>query len=453
MKVSIITVCHNQLHHTKRFVASLRRFTPKEPHSWELIIVDSGSEDKTFETFQNEFKTVGLFENVGWVRGINEGLTWVAEDSDIIIFANNDIVLQEQWLERLCKHFEDPSVGAVGPTSNYVMGRQHSRFNLPHVVVEETRFLIGFFLAVRKEIIDELGGLDESLSPNGIGGGDDLDYSIRIRKAGYRLIIARDIFVWHAGSQTFMSELGESGYNQHWRACDEAVKKKWGEVEFNKLHEAPLKFGIGVALRTWHTHWKFSRSFAMMKKPVQWDLLDCPRGIVDQSRNAIVQKAQEVGGFSHLLFLDDDHEFSNDLFYKLLSHNKDVVGALAFRRLPPFSPCVFSWSTHRENGKLVVVERPDWIKTGLRRVDAMGFSAVLIRMAIFEKLGPPPWFKFDEVGEDLTFCDKCAQSGVELYCDTDLIAPHINDEGVGCDENTFYQHHQWTVEQRRAAIA
>lgn len=452
MKISLITVCHNQLHHTKRFIDSLRRFTPKDPHFWELVVIDAGSTDGTFETFQDEFKTVGL-ENVGWVEGINEGLTWIDSEADIVIFANNDIVLQEGWIEKLVKHFEDPTVGAVGPTSNYVMGRQHERFNQPHLVAEPVNFLIGFFFAVRKSIVDEIGGLDETLSPGGIGGGDDLDYSIRIRKLDYRLIIARDIFIWHAGSQTFLDVLGPEGYNQHWRACDERVKKKWGELEFNRLHAAPLKFAIGVPLRGWHPHWKFSRAFAMLKKPPQWDLLDSPRGIVDQSRNAIVQKALEVGGFSHLLFLDDDHEFGNDLFYKLISHNKDVVGALAFRRLPPFSPCVFSWSTNRENGKLVVVEHPDWIKTGLRKVDAMGFSAVLLNMRIFEKLGPPPWFKFGEVGEDLTFFDCCAQKGIEVHCDTDLIAPHINDEGVACDENTFYEHHKWSVAQRRAAIA
>ncbi|HEU0005382.1 MAG TPA: glycosyltransferase family 2 protein [Terriglobia bacterium] len=462
MKVSIITVCHNQLQHTKRFVNSLKRYTPQEPIAWELIIIDSGSTDGTFETFQNEFKTVGLQENAGWIKGINEGMSWADSDSDILIFANNDIVLDSAgWLERLLKHFDSPTVGAVGPTSNYVMGRQNSNCNVPYAYEEESNFLVGFFFAVRREVVDAIGPLSEDLAdylPHAsqetkdklaLGGADDLDYSIRIRQAGWRMIIARDVFVWHAGSRTFLNVVGPDGYNQQWRTADLALEKKWGKAEVAKLHEAPLNFAIGIPLRGWHPHWKFSRSFAFLQKPYKWNLLDSPRGIVDQSRNAIVQKALEIKA-SHLLFLDDDHIFPPDLFFRLMSHNKDVVGALGFRRVEPFSPCIFSWLTNEQNGNLMVRERPDWIKTGLRRVDAMGYGAVLIRMSVFERLGPPPWFKFDEVGEDLFFCDRCAQKGVEVWCDTDLIVPHINDEGMEASEETFFAHHQWKTKGKTA---
>jgi hypothetical protein len=39
-------------------------------------------------------------------------------------------------------------------------------------------------MLVKKEVIDKIGGLDERF---GMGGNDDLDYSIRIKEAGYRL--------------------------------------------------------------------------------------------------------------------------------------------------------------------------------------------------------------------------------------------------------------------------
>ncbi len=223
MKVSLITVCHNQLKYTKRFVASLKRFTPQEPHQWELIAIDSGSTDETFQFLAANTKLehrnrYGV--NIGWIKGINDGISMVSSDSDIIIFCNNDIVLDSPgWLDRLCKHFENPTVGAVGPTSNYVIGRQNIACNVPAVAEEETKTLVGFFFAVRREIVDELGGLEEDFAryvPDesdevreklALGGADDLDYSMRIRLAGWKLVIARDIFVWHAGSKTFMEAL------------------------------------------------------------------------------------------------------------------------------------------------------------------------------------------------------------------------------------------------------
>lgn len=457
MKVSIITVCHNQLAHTKRFIASLKRFTPQEPIAWELIAINSGSTDGTDEYFRS-LKIAGQNseENIGWIKGINLGLKFVPPDSDIIIFANNDVVLDSPgWLERLCKHFDNPTVGAVGPVSNYVMGRQKVECGAPHQTEEEARYLVGFFMAVRREVAEQIGPLSEDLAKYlpttasqetrdklTLGGADDLDYSIRIRQADWRMVIARDVFVWHAGSKTFLEVVGQDGYNQQWRTADLALERKWGKAEVAKLHEAPLSFAIGIPLRGWHPHWAFARSYAFLQKPWKWNLIDVPRGIVDQSRNLIVQKAQEIGS-THILFLDDDHTFPSDLFFKLMSHNKDVVGALGFRRLEPFSPCVFSWALNQSNGNLAVRERPDLIKTGLQKVDAIGFGAVLIKMSVFERLGPPPWFKFDEVGEDLFFCDKCAQAGISIYCDTDLIAPHISEQPIEVDDKMFFEHHKW----------
>ncbi len=424
-KVSIITVCHNQLAHTKRFINSLRRYTPQEPIQWELVVVDSGSTDGTWDYLvksdwnpQNILHEVQCLENIGWIKGINLGLDHVAPDSDVVIFSNNDVVLDKAgWLERLCAHFTE-TVGAVGPVSNYVMGRQKAEFAMPHIKAEETNLLVGFFMAVKKEVIDTIGPLDENLHeylPEGVpddareklklGGADYLDYSIRIKKAGYELKIAKDVFVWHSGSKTFFDIVGKDGYNAQWQTADLALMGKWGIDEINLLHAPKLKIAFGIPLRGYHPHWKFSSSLFRMQRPLDnWFIIDAPRAVVDQARNSIVEEAIKLEAH-YILFLDDDHIIPSDLFYKLLSHQKDVVGALAFRRLPPYSPCIYDWETSPKNGNLMVRDRPDLIKKGLQKVDAIGFGAVLVKTEVFKKIGGPRWFKFDEVGEELTFCD------------------------------------------------
>lgn len=456
MKVSIITVCHNQLAHTKRFINSLKRYTPQEPHQWELIAVDSGSTDGTREWLvQNGIPHFQNDENIGWIKGINLGFKEIDDDSEIVIFANNDVVLDAPgWLERLCKHFDNPAVGAVGPTSNYVIGRQHVSCNVPHVTEEETRTLVGFFFAVRREVVEQIGSLEEQFHAYvpeyaedarrqlSLGGADDLDYSKRIRDAGWKLVIARDVFVWHAGSKTFMDVVGKDGYEKQWRLADLAYERKWGKGSREECFAPAQRFAFGLPMRTNHPNWLFSRSLMYLQKPPQWDTIEMRRCVIDQARCKIAETAVQLGS-DWLLFLDDDHILPPDLVYRLMSHGKDVVGALAFRRVAPFGPCVFSWQTNQEDGKLMVVDRPDLIRKGLQRVDAIGFAAVLIKCDVFKRLGPPPWFKVDEVGEDLHFCDLCAQAGIDVWCDTDLIVPHINDDGIAVDDSTFAAHHQW----------
>jgi len=92
--------------------------------------------------------------------------------------------------------FNDPNIAAVGPSSNFVMGLQ-SIFHDAEYVAMQVKYLIGFFLVVRRSDLDAAGGVDDTLP-----GGDDIDLSIRLRDLGKTLICRRDVFVFHHGSQT-----------------------------------------------------------------------------------------------------------------------------------------------------------------------------------------------------------------------------------------------------------
>ena len=177
-KITVITVVHNQLSHTKKFIASLRRFTV---NALQIIVVNNASTDETQEWLagQDGLCVLNEAENLGWVGGINKGLDYVDTDSEYIIFANNDVILDSAgWDRRLLAHF-DSTVGAVGPTSNYVAGRQNRVFDHPGIAEEETKLLIGFFMCVRKSVIEEVGLLDDLHSFEKEGsrpsGGDDLE--------------------------------------------------------------------------------------------------------------------------------------------------------------------------------------------------------------------------------------------------------------------------------------
>jgi GT2 family glycosyltransferase len=62
----------------------------------------------------------------------------------------------------------------------------------------------GFCLALRKDVLEEVGYFDEQSFPTGYGEEDDL--CLRIAEAGYACGISTDSFVFHTKSATFTPE-------------------------------------------------------------------------------------------------------------------------------------------------------------------------------------------------------------------------------------------------------
>ena len=66
--------------------------------------------------------------------------------------------------------------------------------------------LVGFCFLFRRELYERLGGLDEAFSP---GNYEDDDYSLRIRRAGYELLLCQDTFIHHVGNASFLQTLSQ----------------------------------------------------------------------------------------------------------------------------------------------------------------------------------------------------------------------------------------------------
>lgn len=186
--VSVICLCYNQVRFVKEALDSVVNQTYDEI---ELIIVDDGSTDGSQSAINNwiaehdDVPFIHLKENEGSTRAFNRGLA-LASGKYVIDLATDDILLQNRVAEQV-KYFEklDDQVGVIYGDAQYVdeSGHQLDRhFANKRLTASEgdvyeklidTYFIPTPTMMIRKKVLDELGGYDESLAY------EDFDFWIR----------------------------------------------------------------------------------------------------------------------------------------------------------------------------------------------------------------------------------------------------------------------------------
>src|SRR5258708_5162738 len=98
MQFSVITVTYNSEKFIDSYLASVIKFLPKDG---EVIIVDSGSEDKTVEKIpkDSKIKLIKSTENIGFGKGNN--LAAKEAESEYLFLLNPDITFEEDPFKKL----------------------------------------------------------------------------------------------------------------------------------------------------------------------------------------------------------------------------------------------------------------------------------------------------------------------------------------------------------------
>lgn len=186
---------------------------------FHIYVINNGT-PKSIDFNGNPYITVLDQErNLGWEGGLKAGLE--ASKEPYVVFMNDDTFVpfgERMWLNRMLAFFSYPDCGAVGPSSNVVMGKQNI-FIPMRATYTKTKFLIGFCMFLRRDILEQAGGVDASLP-----GGDDLDLSIRIRNLGKDLIIDRETLIYHHGFKTGERVHGNAGQVDGWNSIQKLEK-------------------------------------------------------------------------------------------------------------------------------------------------------------------------------------------------------------------------------------
>ena len=175
-----------------------------------------------------------------------------------------------------------------------------------------------------------------------------------------------------------------------------------------------------------YVHADFVKSLAKLqselgRRHVAYDVEIQSGTLVYFARNRLANKAINEN-YTHVLWLDSDMVFSEQIVEDLMDVGKDMVCGAFVSRRPPYSPCIYT-SIEKYNIEKV----KDF---GLRpfRVDGCGFATVLtsveLLQAVTQKYGTC-FQPTDYYGEDLAFCWRVKQLGREIWCEPTVRVGHI----------------------------
>jgi GT2 family glycosyltransferase len=225
--VDIIVCVHNALADVQRCLDSIVQYSTPP---YTLIIVDDGSQTETRDNLRDYARSHStvLLRNEkarGYTCAANQGLR--AAKSASVILLNSDTIVTPYWLDSMVACAEsDPKIGLVGPLSNTASWQSIPEFEsqgdwatnpLPtdlsvtemaaRIAAHSARlyprlpFLNGFCLFIKRQLIENIGIFDEVLFPQGYG--EENDYCIRARQAGWELAVADNVYIYHAQSKSY----------------------------------------------------------------------------------------------------------------------------------------------------------------------------------------------------------------------------------------------------------
>ncbi len=200
----------------------------------EVVIIDDGSRDLTAAMLREEAARDPRLVlhrrdiNRGYTKSINEGVLMTR--ADWVVVLNSDTVVSRGWLDRLFAAARArPGTGMAGPLSNaatwqsipavrgsdggwstndVIEARHVERVQALLTASSERAYpefplLNGFCTLIARDVFDHIGLYDEEAFP--VGYGEETDLCLRARRAGFRLAVADDCFVYHEKSVSFGS--------------------------------------------------------------------------------------------------------------------------------------------------------------------------------------------------------------------------------------------------------
>ena len=220
-RFSIIIVSWNALHHLQNFLPSVAE---TDYPDYEILLADNASNDGSVAWVKKHFPevTIATFDkNYGYCGGNNRAVPHAT--GDILLFLNNDVAVEKNWLKAINESFEaDNSIAAVQPKMlsyeepgyfeyagaaggfldkygyPFCRGRIFDTLEKDKGQYDQASDIFwgsGAALAVRKEVFEKLKGFDEDFEFHM----EEIDLCWRIWNRGMKVRYCPDSVVYHLG--------------------------------------------------------------------------------------------------------------------------------------------------------------------------------------------------------------------------------------------------------------
>lgn len=225
--LAIIIINWNSYELTKDTLLSLAQTSYKD---YDIILVDNassdGSREKLMEAFPNCIHLAAA-TNKGFTGGNNIGMRYaIAKQYPYLILLNNDVELAPDFLEPLITIMEkNPNIGAAQPLIYFHHDRNiiwnaggkyypflgisktigYQKADPMHIAMQENKsidWITGCAFMARTSVIKEIGLLWEAFFIYH----EDVDWSLRIKEAGYQLAYVPSSVIYHIAGMSHKSK-------------------------------------------------------------------------------------------------------------------------------------------------------------------------------------------------------------------------------------------------------
>jgi GT2 family glycosyltransferase len=228
--VSIVIPTCNRHELLKKTLLSISRVDyPKG--KLEVVVSDDGSSDATGDSVE-EVTRLLPFE-VTYVRNEHAGVSAAKNRGieksrgEILVFLDDDCTVEADWLKKLLAPTDAGDVGAVGGPDRAPADQPFFAMCVDYLLTSFAGtgglragkgaragryYPKGYNVAVPRKVVETVGVFNE-----GLMAGEDIEFSYRIEKAGYRLAYAPEAAVWHARRASLVAhsrKLFRIGFNR-----------------------------------------------------------------------------------------------------------------------------------------------------------------------------------------------------------------------------------------------
>ncbi|MDX1521054.1 MAG: glycosyltransferase family 2 protein [Anaerolineae bacterium] len=235
MSTAAIILTMNQREMTLQCLSSLLAL---QAVPFQVIVWDNASQDGTAEAIRAAYPEVLVHHhptNLGVAGGRNEAARLAIETFQpaYLLFLDNDMLFEPGFIEALRRPFAaDQTLGQTQAKLRFMHDRErlndgggaNINFLLWQITpvgyneIDQGQYdtptpciACGGAMMVRTELFQALGGFDMTFNPFGP---EDLDFSLRLQKAGYRALYVPEAVAYHVVSHTFGKGYSED-YARH----------------------------------------------------------------------------------------------------------------------------------------------------------------------------------------------------------------------------------------------